>query len=187
MKIVFHSNQLSLRGTEVALFDYAYFNQKILGNESVVVYDRNNDNNSDEVIQKFGQAFPTYGYNSFDEVDSIVKKHEAALLYCIKSGKRDGKVSKLVPTMVHAVFPTSISQMHGAAFAYVSEWLSSLCSNGKVPYVPHMVHLPSPAPDMPRDLRAELGIPPNATVFATYGGATSFDIRFVREGAIPAA
>src|SRR5690606_38507208 len=68
----------------------------------------------------------------------------------------------------------------------VSEWLSSFCANGKVPYVPHMIHLPVLARDVPRDLRAELGISREATVFATYGGATSFDIKFVREEVIPA-
>ena len=31
-KIAFHSNQLGIRGTEVALYDYAHFNETILKN-----------------------------------------------------------------------------------------------------------------------------------------------------------
>ena len=34
-KISFHSNQLSLRGTEIALFAYAKYNEEILGNKSL--------------------------------------------------------------------------------------------------------------------------------------------------------
>jgi hypothetical protein len=37
MKILFHSNQLALRGTEVALYDYAHYNENFLGNESLIV------------------------------------------------------------------------------------------------------------------------------------------------------
>jgi len=37
MKIAFHSGQLSLRGTEIALFDYARQNEDRLGNESVIL------------------------------------------------------------------------------------------------------------------------------------------------------
>ena len=41
MKIAFHSNQLGLRGTEIALFDYAYYNRELLGNESIIISDIN--------------------------------------------------------------------------------------------------------------------------------------------------
>ena len=36
MNIVFHSNQLSLRGTEVAIYDYARYNEEYLGNNSII-------------------------------------------------------------------------------------------------------------------------------------------------------
>jgi hypothetical protein len=38
MKIAFQSNQLCERGTEIALYDYAYFNKTILNNESVITF-----------------------------------------------------------------------------------------------------------------------------------------------------
>ena len=43
MKIAFHSNQLGVRGTEIALYDYAFYNREILGNDSIIISDRNND------------------------------------------------------------------------------------------------------------------------------------------------
>jgi hypothetical protein len=177
MKIVFHANQLSLRGTEVALYDYAYFNELLLGNESIIVYQRNNANNHPEVMRKFETRFPTHAYGEFAEVDDVIREYNAALMYCIKSGTRDGILSKRVPTMVHAVFPTRESEFHGASFAFVSEWLSLICSNGRAPAVPHILQLPH----ISGNLREELRIPASATVFACYGGADSFDIAFVKE------
>ena len=185
MKIAFQSNQLSLQGTEIALYDYAYFNQKILGNESIVVFEKNNPHNNADVIRKFEKEFPTVGYEKFGDVDDIVRQHRADLLYCIKSGKKDGKISRVVPTMVHAVFPTPITQVHGAAYAFVSEWLSLICANNKVPAVPHMVHFPPLRESVTPDLRTELGIPGSATVFACYGGPRSFDVAFVQKEVIP--
>ena len=40
MKIIFHSEQLNYRGTTNSIVDYAHYNQEILGNESVIVYNR---------------------------------------------------------------------------------------------------------------------------------------------------
>ena len=37
MNILFHSNQLSERGTEIALFDYAHFNETMLNNKSFII------------------------------------------------------------------------------------------------------------------------------------------------------
>ena len=60
MKIGFHDNSLNLRGTSVALFDYAYYNQKILGNESVIFYNINDINTNVEVLEKF--MFDSYQF-----------------------------------------------------------------------------------------------------------------------------
>jgi glycosyltransferase involved in cell wall biosynthesis len=60
-------------------------------------------------------------------------------------------------------------------YAYVSRWLSEAASQGKYPAVPHIV---TPLPMTASDLRAELGIPPQALVFGRHGGSDSFDIPF---------
>ena len=39
MKIAFHIDNLSFRGTTTAVWDYAFYNQTILGNESVIIFD----------------------------------------------------------------------------------------------------------------------------------------------------
>ena len=38
MKVLFHTHTLNFRGTAVAVYDYAKYNQEILGNESIICY-----------------------------------------------------------------------------------------------------------------------------------------------------
>lgn len=170
--IAFHSNQLSIRGTEVALYDYALHNETVLGHNSVIVYNADSPHNDPAALAKFRDRFEVVGYRARNELDTLLGQHKADLLYAIKAGKNDGLWSRTVPTMVHAVFPTNPSQVHGASFAFISEWLSRHCANGKIPCVPHIVDLP----DVNGDLRGELGIPMNAKVLGCYGGAQSFDV-----------
>lgn len=175
--IAFHSNQLSVTGTEIALFDYAAGNEDILGNKSLIIYDKNNKQNDETAIEKFSRRFDVIAYDSFLDVDGHLKKHNANLMYMIKSGKNDQLFSRVIPTMVHAVFPTNPLQVHGAAYAYVSEWLSRRCSANRIPCVPHMVELPR----VSEDLRGELGIGKAERVIGSYGGKFNFDIAEARE------
>ena len=43
VKIAFHDNQLCERGTTVSLYDYAYYNKHYLKNESIIMF-QGNDN-----------------------------------------------------------------------------------------------------------------------------------------------
>ena len=174
LKIAFQSNQLSMTGTEIALYDYARYNEEVLGNKSFVVFDSNNKNNQPYAIEKFKKRFDVIGYENISKLDTILEKTNSQLLYAIKSGRKDNVLSIKVPTMVHAVFPTSPGQIHGASYAYISEWLSRNCSGGVIPCVPHIVDLPN----VSDDLRRSLNIPTNALVIGSYGGKQSFDIPY---------
>ena len=163
-----------MTGTEVALYDYAVHNETLLGNKSIVIYDKNNPNNEKFTTDKFSKRFDTFAYGDISELDSILKKTNSQLLYAIKSGQKDNVLSLQIPTMVHAVFPTNPLQIHGASYAYISDWLSRNCSQGKIPTVPHIVDLPN----VNGTLRESLGIPENALVIGGFGGQHSFDIPF---------
>jgi hypothetical protein len=175
--IVFQSNQLSVRGTEIALFDYANYNQSILGNLSVIAYQKNHPLNDRGVIDKFSKKFQMMPYDDMSSLDRQIESNQSNLLYSIKAGQPDAVLSNVVPTMVHAVFPQDISSAHGASYAFVSEWLSAICSHQVIPSVPHIVTLP----EIEEDIRAQLGLPKDATVFGCYGGADSFDIGFAKK------
>lgn len=172
LTIAFHSNQLSVTGTEVALFDYAHYNETLLGHRSVVMYHRHNPNNHADALAKFSNRFEVVAYDHLTELDSALASFQGQMLYAIKAGKRDGVVSRCVPTMVHAVFPTAPWQAHGSAYAFISEWLSRECAANAIPAVPHIIAMPN----VKGDLRAELNIPESALVLGCYGGERSFDV-----------
>jgi hypothetical protein len=60
VNIGFLANHLGLRGSEIALYDYAYYNQTILKNKSYILYDKMNDNNDEQVIEKFKKEFAPF-------------------------------------------------------------------------------------------------------------------------------
>ena len=175
--IGFDAGLMSLRGTHVAIFDYALQNQKILGNESIVFYDRRSELVQPAVFQKFHNEFDLIPYDQFSDLNPIVDRGVIDAMYLIKSGERDDYMLPGVPNLIHAVFPQKVSEMHGDIYAYVSEWLSEECSNGKIPFVPHIIDLPITGSSLNRDL----GIPDGALVFGCYGGSDSFNLHFVKQ------
>jgi hypothetical protein len=176
LKIGFHTNQLSFRGADIALFDYAFHNQTLLQNESVIFYKAANKSES-EVMQKFANHFKLVSYQDNAELTKLAEYDKLDMMYFIKSGERDGDIISNVSCAVHAVFPTKPEEFHGDKLAFVSEWLAKEYSNRKIPFVPHMINLPN----IGGDLRDELNIPKDATVLACYGGQDSFNLSFVHE------
>jgi hypothetical protein len=171
-RILFHDNFLSKRGTSIALFDYAYYNQEILGNESIIIsHDQKNDEDAEE---KFNKYFDVINYKDFEYLPTIVERHNIDYFYYIKSGENDGRIVPGVKNLIHSVFCGRADQKHGDKYAVVSEWLSSI-SNYEIPYVPHMINMP----EIDSDLRSELSISKNSVVLGRYGGLETFDIRFV--------
>jgi len=176
LKIGFHTNNLSLRGAEIAVFDYALHNQTLLQNESLIFY-KSHLPSEPTVVEKFSKYFKLLPYQDNQHLARLADQEKIDLLYFIKSGERDGDLISNVPCAIHAVFPTKVKEFHGDKLAFVSQWLSKEYSNNKVPFVPHMIDLPA----VEGDLRAELNIPQGATVLASYGGQDSFNLPFVHE------
>lgn len=178
MKVAFHSNQLDIRGTGVALYQYAHHNEAILGNESMIVVPSIKKNprfQSAEAAARFERRFPVYRYDDFSAVDPFLKGQGVDVFYAMKSGRKDGIVSKVCRTCVHVVFQDY--HPHGDVYACISEWLAGVVGDGRAPFVPYMVELP----DIGGDMRTELGIQQDAVVFGRHGGEPSFDIEFARE------
>lgn len=175
LRIAFTAMHLTERGTTTALFDYAHYNVTLLGNQSIILYQRNHPatfHMYEAIVKRY---YEYYTFDSFEEVDTIVKEKKIDALYIIKSGQNDGRIAKNCPTLVHAVF---VSEPHGDRYAFISEWLSSKYGK-KIPCVPHMISLPQYCLNPDENLREELHIPKDAIVFGGYGGRDSFDIPFV--------
>ena len=76
-KIAFHANQLSLRGTEIALFTYAKYNEDILGNKSVIFSSPNNNLDS---LGKFQERFEVKLLH-FYEYEQYLRENNFAVSY----------------------------------------------------------------------------------------------------------
>jgi hypothetical protein len=62
--IAFHSNQLGIRGTEVALYDYAHYNEEILRNKSYIISSAKADL---ATLKKFEKRFEVFLYEDFKD------------------------------------------------------------------------------------------------------------------------
>lgn len=162
MRVGFLCNQLDNRGTGNAMFDYAYYNEKILGNKSII-YTFSGGNHNAKAVERFGRHFPI-------SANPNPMTTAVDVMYHIKSGEDDGIRFPRLKYAVHAVF--NARHPHGDRYAAVSQWLGE---RDGVPYVPHIVALPYHT----THLREKLGIPHDAIVFGRHGGFDTFDIPWV--------
>lgn len=168
MNILFHSNQLGIRGTEVALYDYAHYNEIILGNISYIAAPANSDMSA---LEKFKNRFGNriILYNTFGEL-ALSSSYRIDLAYFIKAGFNDGLLCPGIKNIVHAVFDAS--DKHGDVYVAVSEWLGK---KHNVDYLPHIVSLP----DIKEDFRDFIEASNNDIVFGRYGGFDQFDVPYL--------
>jgi hypothetical protein len=177
----FHTKQLTERGTEVALFDYARAAQELLGHEVRVFVPADTPKLMPEVRRRFEEHFEVVLYRASSDI-------RCDALYVIKRGF-PGRVTETTPELVHAFHDAS--HPHGHRFATVSEWVShtaawtlrlpggrrvTIHKPRKPRVVPHIVTLP----DIDEDLREQLSVPHEAVVFGRHGGVGTFNVEFVR-------
>jgi hypothetical protein len=173
--IGFLSNKLTLRGTEVNLFDYADFSERLLGNKSIII-----TRPLEHVLQvsprdvtplaydKFKNRFQVEYYINTSDIIEIVKRNNIDVLYIEKAGSpTDGLVFNCCKTIIHAVFTTL--EPHGDLYAPISDALNKICGTN-YPVLPYMIRVF----DTSADLRNELGIPKDAIVFGSYSGADEY-------------
>ena len=178
-RIGFLSNKLTLRGTEIALYDYADFNETILNNKSIIITRdyktiSHESNVSKDAYDKFEERFSVKYYKTREDIDDIVVKRKLTHLYIIKSGEHDGLYSTKCKNLIHCVFNTT--QQHGDVYSTISEEVNRLFGT-RCPVVPHMIR----NHETTADLRGKLSIPKDAIVFGRNGGAETFNIRFVHD------
>jgi hypothetical protein len=175
-KIAFLSPVINIRGTCVAMYDYADYSEKLLGNKSIIVVPSNHTDKSDIIaINKFVSRFPLLTYDSINDLDNILENEKCDILYCIKYGTRDDIFSRKIKTVIHCVF--DLSQPHGDVYTAVSLTLAKKFNTTS--FVPHMISLPPS--ETKENLRKDLSIPEDAIVFGRHGGQDTFNIGFCWE------
>jgi hypothetical protein len=178
MKIAFHDNALSLYGTTLAIYNWAFYGKKYLNFEPIILYNNNHHANNNLVIEKFKNTFENkvYSYSSINQIDEILTKQNCEYFFMEKGGKPDGVISNVSKNLINAIAVCSLQDVHGDVFAMGSEWLSKIVDY-KIPFVPYIVTLP----ENNRNMRDDLGIPKDAFVFGRNGGYDTFNINFVKE------
>ena len=124
-------------------------------------------------FSKWKARFPLVPYRTKVELTSKLRERGVDILYQIKPGPYDGFVVPGVKNCIHSMFLSD--EFHADAFAYVSRWCSRVMTGREVSFVPHFV----PKLESKENMRVELGIPSEATVFGRHGGNDTFNIPFV--------
>jgi len=188
--VLFFDPNLNERGTSVAVYDYAYFNEVILGNKSIIASYKTGELTSyNRFKERFGEVFLV---DSFSDLENI----KCDYVYNLKFGFNDGQLISTAKNLIHAVFPSY--QPHGDVYAYISKWLASSIQQGNIKcevtptpdplsikeellYVPHMINLP----DVKEDFKEFFNIK-DKLVIGWYGG-NNFHIPFAQQAVIDVA
>ena len=177
MQIAFYIDEMNLRGVANSTFKYAFYNEKILNNKSIIFYNKNNHRNLRKVIIKFKKNFKIFGVNNFKNIDLYKKKLKIDYIYTQKGGEKDGWVSNNIKTLIHCVYPQKLSEIHGHRYIYVSQWLSKNFTNNKVPFLQYMIE----TNNTKKNLRQKLKIKKKQIVFGCHGGESSFNLKFTHD------
>jgi hypothetical protein len=175
-KIAFHSNQLCIRGTEVGLFNYAKYNEEVLGNKSVIF---TFPNSNMDALEKFQSRFEVQ-IKYWWEYETYLKENNFDFLYFTKMGNQDGYCLETIPTLIHTVF--RFNEPHGHKYFYISDWLAK--DQGYSPETHSLPYICEKLPPPNENYREKLNIPETSTVFGCYAGSTEFNIEFVKEAII---
>ncbi len=176
-KVAFLLDNYTVRGVEGVAWAYAWYNQAMLGNESVVIVKRRRDrefkdDTTDESVQRFTGVFETHEL-PVSAVDDALRDLGVDVCYMPVHGANDPEfVPSSVPVLTHCVFRSATTA--GTLRTAVSR---TVAAEGRVRVLPNVIDLHAPC----GDLREELGIPRDAFVFGCIGGRDSFDIPWVRD------
>lgn len=185
MKIAFLANKLTLRGSEVNLYNYADANETILGNESIIItrpYEMvlkiSPQDVHPEAYSYFQKRFKVFYYVNPEDVETIIQDKKIDVIFIEKGGRNnDGLNFKSCKTFIHAIFNTN--EPHGDMYTAISQELNDQFKTN-VPVLPNIVKV-HPSTD---DLKKELDIPEDSIVFGGYGGEDSFNVDYVKRAVI---
>lgn len=184
MNIAFFVRHFTERGTEVAIYDYAKYNEELLNNKSYIICF------TKEAQQKISFPLERYSYDKFNsrfkiieindisEMSNIINIYNLSFFYTQTHGGMDiyqfnnKNIWNNCKTIKHCVFNTTYPESN--YYISISEMLN-IKYNTTIPVVPYIVSLPN----IDNNLRSELQIPNDAIVFGRHGSMDTFNIEFV--------
>jgi hypothetical protein len=182
MNIAFFIYQFGERGSEIAVYDYAKYNEEILKNKSFIICFT--DEKQREInfslekpsYEKFASRFPIFEINDVKEMKSLIQEHRFDFFHSLTWGGpndfleyNNKEIWGPCKTIKHCIFQTNFSE--GDLYISIADCINTQY-NTNFPVVPHMVDLPQ----CYDNLREELNIPANAIVLGRHGGLTEFNL-----------
>ena len=190
VNVVFFVRHFTERGTEVAIYDYAHYNEVVLGNKSYIVcltpeaqmqYGLTTERTS---YDKFNQRFEWIIFiNNISNMSDVINKYKINFFYTLTHGGPDiyqfdnKQIWGSCKTIKHCVFNTLCpeSDYYITIGHHLNEKYDTIYK-----VIPHMVSLP----DEDAHLKDELNIPNDAIVLGRYGGYNEFNIDITHKAII---
>jgi hypothetical protein len=171
--------QFGWRGTEVATYSLAKYNEEILGNKSIIIGTSKREMDSYNLFaDKFKTILLEEDWSPIDnskfrtEIEKHVEREKADWYYVQIGGEKDTFFPTNCKTFIHAVFNMRCPQ--GNVYAGISEYL--MARDGGKLFLPYIVERPY---NHNIRYRKPFNIPDDAIVLGRHGGLTTFDIPFV--------
>jgi hypothetical protein len=176
--VIFFIRHFTERGTEVAIYDYAKYNEEILNNKSYIICFKNV--NEQQSYSKFSLRFKILEIENITEITPVIQEYNIDFFYTLTVGCEENNFFQFnnkelwlnCKTIKHCVFSTNYKEAD--FYISISHFLNEKF-NTIYPVIPHIVNLP----ECQDDLRDDLNIPHDAIVFGRYGGVDEFNIKFV--------
>lgn len=160
-----------------ALFNYAYYNEMLLGNDSVIFYQKDHREQHDGMVAKMKAHFQCVAYDSFSEITNLITLHRITVMY--------GLNAPISPEWKCHIINHSIQST-------TTTTTTSTPNQQLPPTPPSQIETPDPNPIVPLivapaswrksgSLRAACGIAEDAIVMGRYGGFYDFNIGYVKE------
>lgn len=203
LTICFHTNEFNNRGTTVAIYDYAHYNEVLLKHKSIFLMPNLTAVFEGVSYPKFHKRFGTIHSYELTDSGGMVQKAvdlKCDVLYIMKSGDllsgpafHKQFACEGPPLSVHAIFNY---HRHGSAYAMLSiaqirainpRIVTSLSAQQlDESWVPHIVQIPTLSAIEQEevqklDFRKKYKISSNATVFCRHGGDDTFNIPYAHE------
>jgi glycosyltransferase involved in cell wall biosynthesis len=183
--IGFFVRHFTERGTEVSLYDYADYNEKLLGNKSIIFCFTPQKQiqigfpTTKTSYEKFKSRFQIIEINDFNEINGIdifyTQTHGGPDIYFFNSPEW-----KRFRTIKHCVFVTTSKEAD--VYIPISDQVNNK-HRTNYPVLPYMVCVGNST----ENLRQRLNIPDNAIVYGRHGGSDTFDVQFVKEAIVQVA
>lgn len=179
-KLLFYTNHVCLRGSSVAIRDYARYLREIYGINTLVAYNPLDRRNNNDTIERWKKLFPLSACLP-SNLQKFVTDNQISAVYQMTSTFERLHI-KGAKSLIHqtGMMPRPLDLFENEIYAYVSQWSAKKNQAEKVEHdnwVPHIVS--SNCSGIPRVLfRNMFGIPESATVLGRTGGIDTWNLGY---------